>query len=86
MVGKECEEEMNRTWLEILAEDLVLCPPCEDKMIAEKDNEFKLTVEEVRAVLKELEHIYISYENPIATAVIYKMMDFLKEQDNVRKN
>jgi hypothetical protein len=45
-----------------------------------------LTLEEARALVKELEHIYISYENPVATAVTYRLMKFVKENENVGKS
>lgn len=75
---------MNRTWLEILAEDLVLCPPCEGKMIAEKERLLKLTVEEVRSIVEEMKNQFISRDNPKCEATLYRMIHFLEEMDNAR--
>ena len=89
MVGKECEEEMNknRTWDEIIAEDLTLCAG-RTKMIAEKERELSLTIAEVRSIVQEFSNQFISRENPLCEATVYKMIRFLmnKEKEDARKS
>ena len=55
-------------------------------MIAEKNDNFEMTEDEVRAIMKELEHQFISYENPIAHHLVTRMMQFLREIDNAGKS
>lgn len=56
----------------------------EDELIIEDNNDEEESIiifnkDEIRALLKECMHSYISYENPVATDVIRRMVAFVDE-------
>jgi len=51
-----------------------------------KDKLFILSEEEVRAIVEEFSHSWISHENPLCLEAFKKMMAFVQEIDNARQS
>jgi hypothetical protein len=54
--------------------------------MTKQNDDLVLTKEEVTALVDELQTVFISHNNQLCRIVVYRMMKFLEESNNVRSS